>query len=155
MKKAFLLILMGFTLAFVGCKPKQVVVEKEKLVYIKSDTTIVHDSTVYIPTEIYRDYSSILDTLYMSTTLAESKAWVDTNTYMLLGELKNKKAVEYRYIEVEKIVKNDSIVYQEKKVPYEVEVIKTKTPTWAWICLVWAVVCLCYGAWKIYKKFWL
>lgn len=152
-KNALVGLFLATMVIFYGCKPKQVIVEKEKVVYVHSDSTIVHDSIVYIPTEIYRDYSSLLDTLYLSTSMAESRSWIDTNNYFLVGEIKNLKAVQVKYIEVEKIVTNDSIVEKEVPVPYEVEVVKTKIPTWAWWCLFISIGLLCYVILKIYKRF--
>ena len=134
-----------------GCKPKQVVIEKEKLVYVTKDSIVHRDSTIYVPTEVYKDYS--LDTLVLRTSLAESKSWLDTNSLYLVGEIRNLKAIEYKYIEVEKWHTKDSIVEKEKPVPYEVEVVKTKTPKWAWICLVWAVITVASIAWSVYKRF--
>lgn len=145
---AFLLII---GLCFTSCKPQQTVIEKEKLVYVTKDSIVHRDSTVYVPFEVYKDYS--LDTLVLRTSLAESKSWLDTSSAYLVGEIRNLKALEVKYIEVDKWHTKDSLVYVEKPVPYEVEVVKTHIPTWAWICLVWAVITVASIAWSVYKRF--
>lgn len=150
---ATLLILLLGIFVMQGCKPKQVIVEKEKVVYVHSDSTIYKDSVVYVPVEVYKDYSSLDDTLFMETSLAKAVAWNDTIAWKLNGYIQNKQAVQYKYIEVEKIVKNDSIVEREVPVPYEVEVIKTHIPTWAWLCLGACIIGLCLVAWRLYRKF--
>lgn len=142
-----------FLIFLVGCKPKQVIVEKEKLVYVTKDSIVHRDSTVYIPVEAYKDYSSLLDTLFLSTSMAKAWSTVDTNKMLLVGEIRNIKALEVKYIEVDKWHTNDSLVYKEKPVPYEVQVVKTKIPWWSWICLTWTILCLVYVGFKIYIKF--
>ena len=145
------LLLLIFGILMFGCKPQQVIVEKEKVVYQTKDSLVYVDSTVYVPVEVYRDYS--LDTLVLKTSLAESRSWLDTNSLYLVGEIRNLKAVQVKYIEKEVTKYRDSIVEKEKPVPYEVEVVKTKTPKWAWITLVWAVITVASIAWSVYKRF--
>lgn len=150
---AIIICLIVGMLSFGGCKPKQIIVEKDKVVYVHRDTTIYKDSTVYIPVEVYKDYSSLEDTLVLETSIAKAVAWNDTVAWKLNGYIKNKQAVQYKYIEVEKIVKNDSIVEREVPVPYEVEVVKTHIPTWAWLCLGACIIGLCLVGWRLYRKF--
>lgn len=69
----------------VGCKPKQVIIEKEKLVYVTKDSIVHRDSTVYVPVEVYKDYA--LDTLVLRTSLAESKSWLDTSSAYIVVRL--------------------------------------------------------------------
>lgn len=146
-------ILIGLVLLLSGCRTHQpTVIEKEKIVYVHSDSTIFKDSTVIIPIERYVDIVPQYDTLLLSTSLAISKSWLDTTNHILRGNIKNLKAVEYKYIEVERVVYNDSIVEKEVPVPYEVEVIKTRIPWWSWVCLCWALLCLVYVGFKIYLK---
>lgn len=145
------IIMLGIIIGFIGCKPQQTVIEKEKLVYVTKDSIVHRDSTVYVPFEVYKDYS--LDTLVLRTSLAESKSWLDTSSAYLVGEIRNLKAVEVKYIEVDKWHTKDSLVYVEKPVPYEVEVVKTHIPSWAWICLAWVVITVASIAWSVYKRF--
>lgn len=145
------IIMLGIIIGLIGCKQQQTVIEKEKLVYVTKDSIVHRDSTIYVPTEVYKDYS--LDTLVLRTSLAESKSWLDTNSLYLVGEIRNLKAVQIKYVEVDKWHTKDSLVYVEKPVPYEVEVVKTHIPTWAWICLAWAVITVASIAWSVYKRF--
>ena len=146
-----MLLVLILGILFVGCKPKQVIVEKEKVVYQTKDSIVQRDSLVYVPYEVVKDYS--LDTLVMQTSLAISKSWLDTSTFYIVGELKNLKALEVKYIEVDKWHTKDSIVEKEKPVPYEVEVVKTKIPTVFWITFFLCIGLLCYGLWRLYRKF--
>ena len=148
---AILALLLIIGLCFTSCKPQQTVIEKEKLVYVTKDSIVHRDSTVYVPFEVYKDYS--LDTLVLRTSLAESKSWLDTSSAYLVGEIRNLKALEVKYIEVDKWHTKDSLVYIEKPVPYEVEVVKTHIPSWAWITLVWALITVAFIAWSVYKRF--
>ena len=121
-----------------SCRTHQpTVIEKEKIVYQTKD------SIVYVPYEVVKDYS--LDTLVMKTSLAVSKSWLDTSTFYIVGELKNLKAFEVKYAEKEKLVVRDTTIYEEKPVPYPVETVKTKTPTWAWWTLFICIGLLVYG----------
>lgn len=139
---------------FSGCRVKQpTVIQKEEIVWIHKDSIVTKDSTVYIPVEVYRDYSNMLDTLVLSTSMAESKSWLDTNNKMLAGEIKNLKSVEYKYIEVDRIVTNDSIVEREIPVPYPVVEEKKVIPTFAIICICWTVISFVTLLGLVYLKF--
>lgn len=143
-----------FLIFLVGCKPKQIIVEKEKLVYVTKDSIVHRDSTVYVPVEVFKDYA--LDTLVLRTSLAESKSWLDTSSAYIVGEIRNLKALEYKYIEVDKWHTKDSLVYKDKEVPVPYPVVEEKRyiPTFAWICIVWAAISIVLlGLW-LYFKFW-
>jgi hypothetical protein len=148
---ALVALFLASMLIFGGCKPKQVIVEKEKLVYVTKDSIVHKDSTVYVPVEVYKDYS--LDTLVLRTSLAESKSWLDTSSAYLVGEIRNLKALEVKYIEVDKWHTKDSLVEKEVPVPFEVEIVKTKTPTWAWWTLFICIGLLVYVGVRLYLKF--
>jgi hypothetical protein len=145
------IIILGIVLGLSGCKSKKVIVEKEKVVYQTKDSIVQRDSLVYVPYEVVKDYS--LDTLVMQTSLAVSKSWLDTSTFYIVGELKNLKALEVKYIEVDKWYTKDSIVEKEKPVPYEVEVVKTKIPTVFWITFFICIGLLVYVGIRLYLRF--
>jgi len=136
-----------------GCRQQEVVVEKERLVYVTKDSIVHRDSTVFVPYEVYRDYS--LDTLVLRTSLAESRSWLDTASAYLVGEIRNLKSIETKYIEVERWRTRDTTIFKEKieYVPQDVIVEKKVTPTWAWICLLWTVTTIISICYSIYKKF--
>lgn len=145
------IIILGIVIGLSGCKPKQVIVEKEKYIYVTKDSIVNRDSTVYVPVEVYKDYS--LDTLVLKTSLAESKSWLDTNNLYLVGEIRNLKAIQVKYVEVDKWHTKDSIVEKEVPVPYPVVEEKKITPRWAWWTLFISIGLLGYVGVKIYLKF--
>lgn len=144
------IIILGIIIGFIGCKPKQVVAEKEKLVYVTKDSIVHRDSTVYVPVEVYKDYA--LDTLVLRTSLAESKSWLDTGSLYLVGEIRNLKALHVKYVEVDKWHTKDSLVYKEVPVPYPVVEKERYIPKWSWITLLISIGVLGYGGWKLYKR---
>lgn len=152
LKRLAKMALLGAILLFYldGCKPEQIIVEKDKLVYVTKDSIVHRDSTVYVPVEVYKDYA--LDTLVLRTSLAESKSWLDTSSAYLIGEIRNIKALEVKYIEVDKWHTKDSLVYKEKPVPYPVIEEKVKRPWWAWICLTWTIISIASIIWTVYIK---
>ena len=92
---------------------------------------ITKDSIVYTPVEVIKEVAPELDTLYMETSVAKAKAYLDTNLNILKGEMKNKKEIIYK----DKIVYRDSIIIQKQEVPVEVEVVKKVVPGWVYYSL--------------------
>lgn len=93
------------------------------------------DSTILVPIykEYYRDYSDLLDTLNLETSLAQAKAYVDTTDKKLKGEIQNKDTqIPYKTKYKEKISYKDSLVYIRQDVPVYVEKIKKVVPSWCW-----------------------
>lgn len=143
--KIFKLFCMGLILAlclfFVGCKTQPTtIIQKEEIIWTYKDSIVTKDSVCYIPIERYVDIVPQYDTLYLNSSIAESKSWVDTTNHILRGEIKNKSAVTYQIKYIERVVVNDSIVEKEVPIPYEVEVIKEKIPRWAWITLGFSII---------------
>lgn len=154
MKK--ILYLLAFIVLLIGCSTTRRTVVIDHITethYI--DSTRWHDSTIYytIPIERYRDYTSLLDTLHMETTMASAEAFVDTTTNTLKGSIENKQdslktVVKWK----ERIIYKDSI--QIKEVPVEVEVVKTVTkyPKTYWVFMIISILALVLVAFKIYMK---
>ena len=97
------------------------------------DSTRWHDSTIYyiVPIERYRDYTSLLDTLKLETSLAKAEAYVDTTNNTLKGSIENKKDSIKTVIKwKERIVQKDSLVYKEVPVEVEKEVVKYPKSYW-------------------------
>ena len=92
---------------------------------------VTKDSIIYTPVEVIKEVVPELDTLYMETTVAKAKAYLDTNLSILKGEMKNKKEIIYK----DKIVYRDSIIIQKQEVPVEVEVEKKVIPKWVYYSL--------------------
>ena len=127
MKRILFLILF---ILFTSCSTIKYVPIKGEDIYHTEYVT--KDSIVYTPVEVIKEVVPELDTLYMETSVAKAKAYLDTNLNALKGEMKNKKEIIYR----DKIVYRDSIIIQKQEVPVEVEVVKKVVPGWCWCLLV-------------------
>ena len=120
--------------------PKYITVKEKE--YIK-DTVLIKADTVKveIPKEVVVNVVPQLDTLKMETSVAESTAYLDTLTQTLKGSIKNKKTELQKEIQtVEKI----TFVERKVEVPVPYEVVKKKTPRWAWWLLA-IDICLLVG----------
>ena len=122
MKRILFLILLLLT----SCSTIKYVPVKGEDIY--HTEYITKDSIVYTPVEVIKEVVPELDTLYMETSVAKAKAYLDTNLNILKGEMKNKKEIIYK----DKIVYRDSIIIQKQEVPVEVEVEKKVVPGWCW-----------------------
>lgn len=119
------------------------------------DSTRWHDSTIYhiIPIEKYRDYTSLLDTLKMETSLAIAKSYVDTTNNTLKGSIENKEDSIKTVIKwKEHIVYRDSIEKVEVPVPVEVTKEVTKYPKTYWWFMGFTILAALYVALKIYMR---
>ena len=95
---------------------------KYETIYTYKDSVNYRDSTIYhhLYKEYYKDYTGLLDTLYLETSYSQGKAYVDTTAKALKGELENKDIdIPIKIKWKEKIVNRDSIVYKEVPVPVE------------------------------------
>ena len=141
-------------LAVISCRPQQTIIKEETVTrYI--DSTIWHKDTTYyqLPVEVYSDYTGLLDTLRMENTCSYTWSAVDTNKMILIGELRTKDVkIPVQYLWKDRIIYQDSIVENTKEIPVPVEVIKTKTPKWAWITLIWTLITIASIGWSVYKK---
>lgn len=129
-KLIFFAWLSGLLLVSCGA-PKYITVKEKE--YIK-DTVVVKADTVKvnIPVEVKVEVVPQLDTLKMETSVAEAEAYLDTLTQTLKGTLKNKKTELKKEIQV---VEKTKYVEHKVEVPVPYEVVKKKTPLWAWIML--------------------
>lgn len=155
MSKGLLVFSTLFLLVFfAGCKVQYVPVEHTEYVTVR-DSVYLRDTTIQykIEKEYVRDYTGLLDTLDMETSYASARAWVDTSRATLSGEIKNKENVINIPVQVkEKVTVRDSIVYQDRPVPVEVVVTKTKYPAAFWWLLGWCILSIGYIAVKAYFK---
>ena len=167
--KSFILIfiiLLTSLSCFSSCGSlKQVPVTNNSSVIFK-DSLIIRDSTRFIDSIIYvpiprekvMEIISQIDTSYLETSVAESQAYVDTNSLMIVHSLENKDTVlkerivyKDKYITETRIVYKDSI--QVKEIPVEVEVVKTVYPKTYWYLLGFFILVLVYIGIRIYLKF--
>ena len=160
------IILLTSLSCFSGCGSlKQVPVNNNTSVIFK-DSLIIRDSTRFIDSIIYvpiprekvMEIISQIDTSFLETSVAQSQAYVDTNSLMIVHSLENKDTVlkekiiyKDKYITETRVVYKDSI--QIKEVPVEVEVVKTVYPKTYWYLLGFFILVLVYIGIRIYLKF--
>lgn len=115
------MILVGMCMLFGGvmngCSPLRKTIIEYKTEYVKKDSLVIRDSVIVVPVEKIVNIAP--DTLFMETSLAKAKAYLDTSINMLRGTLENKQQVIYKTKYVDKWHTKDSLVYKE--VPVEVE----------------------------------
>lgn len=163
--KAFIIISMIlFSIASCGSIKQVAITDKTET--ILRDSLILKDSTRYIDSIIYvnvprekvMDIISSIDTSYLETSVAESIAYIDTNSLMIIHSLENKDTVlkekivyKDRYITKTQMVYRDSV--QIKEVPVEVVVEKTVYPKTYWWLLGFFVIVVGVFIVRIYLKF--
>ena len=90
-----LIALLGLVVGINACCiTKHIPVETTTVVNYKDSTVITYkDSTIVveIPKEVYHDYTNLLDTLKLETSVAKASAYVDTTHMILAGEIENKE----------------------------------------------------------------
>lgn len=144
-------------LLFMGCaatKPA-VVQSKEEVKAILRDSVVIRDSIVITPIERIVDIVPQYDTLHLQTSLAKSKAWVDTTTHSLRGEITNKEQTQNKNrIEVKYVNRVDS-VFNEKPIPYPNPVpYVPKVYKWSlWFSIIVLLVVFGTIIWKLKRWF--
>lgn len=142
-KTEYLFCICAFLCIFSGCKVQYVPVEHTEYVHT-IDSVYLRDTTIQykVEKEYVRDYTGLLDTLDMETSYASARAWLDTSRAMLSGEIRNKENVIDIPVSVkEKVTVRDSIVYQDRPVPVEVEkVVHPGYEKWLWAWLVFSLL---------------
>jgi hypothetical protein len=161
-----LIIVSSFVICIVGCGSIKQVPITNNTETIYKDSLILRDSTRYIDSIIYvniprekvMDIISQIDTSYLETSVAQSIAYVDTTSLMIVHSLENKDTVlkekivyKDRYITKTNTIYRDSIIVKE--VPVEVEVVKTTYPKTYWWLLGFFVIVVGIFIVKIYLKF--
>lgn len=160
------IILLTSLSCFSGCGSlKQVPVTNNTSVIFK-DSLIIRDSTRFIDSIIYvpiprekvMEIISQIDTSFLETSVAESQAYVDTNSLMIVHSLENKDtALKEKIIYKDKYITETRVVYKDsiqiKEVPVEVEVVKTVYPKTYWYLLGFFILVLVYIGIRIYLKF--
>lgn len=161
-----LVIVSSFVICIFGCGSIKQVPITNNTETIYKDSLILRDSTRYIDSIIYvsiprekvMDIISQIDTSYLETSVAQSVAYVDTTSLMIVHSLENKDTVlkekivyKDRYITKTNTIYRDSIIVKE--VPVEVEVVKTTYPKTYWWLLGFFVIVVGIFIVKIYLKF--
>lgn len=135
-----------------GCStPKHTTVVETIVNY--RDSLVIKDSikTVILPVEVIKDITPDYDTLYLETSLASSKTWVDTTLHMLKGEMRNKPVAKIPVPVKEHLIYRDSLVYKE--VPVEVKVPVKTHPKYEWWLWAWFILTLALMGFKLWLRF--
>ena len=150
--------LFKYTLLFliaVSCSTIQYVpIEKIKEVRV-TDTTYLHktDTLIQIPEVSLADFIDLSDTLHLKSQYAEASAWVDPVHSVLAGRLVQSGKLPVQIIERERVVVKDSLVYEDKPIPVEVEKKVKVVPWYAKILSGFGILFLILAALWAGKKF--
>ena len=156
MKKILSFVLIAFV--FGACSPK--------IVYVPANTDThveYRDSVIYkvdtlkipVPIETIKEVVPPMDTLKMATSVAEARAWVDSTTKTLKGEMKNKKTElsQPQVVYKEKTVYRDSLITKEIPVPVEVEKRVPFVPfPWKFLSVI-GILAIAFIVFKLLFKF--
>lgn len=128
------LITLLLLILIVGCKSTTNAIHTEKVMY--KDSIVSHIDTVFVqlPKETITDVVTMLDTLYLTTDVAEAEAYLDYSTKTLKGTLKNKGEVQTVVQYQDRYITRDSLVYVDRPQPYKV--VEYKTPRW----MIWYLI---------------
>lgn len=123
MKKYTSIILLLLVQACSVIRPVPVetntVIERRDSIIYKTDTLRIE-----VPHEVVKEIVPDVDSLFMETSVAWSRSWLDQQTKTLRGEMRNKKTSlsKEQIVGKEVIHYRDSIVYKELPVEVEKEV---------------------------------
>lgn len=109
-----------FAVTLLGCGQTRLIPVRTETIVNYRDSLVIRDSVrlISLPVESEKDYSRYPDTLYLETSLAGAKTWLDTSANVLRGEIHNKPVAKLPVPYKEHTVYRDSLVYKE--VPVEV-----------------------------------
>lgn len=85
------------------------------------DSVRIKDSTVVIPIERIVDIVPDYDTLFLETTMAKAKSYIDTNYHVLKGSIENKKGFQYKTVYKDRVIEKVDTIQILKEVPIPVE----------------------------------
>lgn len=88
-------------------KYERVVEYKDSLIYIE------------IPKESEKAFTFNTDTLFLNTSMATAKAWLDTTTLLLNGEIKNKPVTLPKTVQIPKIIEKTDTIEKDAQVKTE------------------------------------
>ena len=130
LKYTFLILILGI---LASCSPKVIYVPTNTDTHIEYRDSVIYKVDtlrIPVPVETVKEVVPPRDTLKMATSVAEARAWVDTTTNTLKGEMKNKKTAlsQTQVVYKEKIQYRDTVITKEVPVPVEVEKIVKVVP---------------------------
>lgn len=141
-----LIFLVSAGLMMTGCgATRYIPVESTETV---RDTVILKPDTVRveIPRERVVEAVPQLDTLNMETSVASAQAYLDTLTRTLKGSITNKPVELKKEIQT---IERTKFVERKVEVPVPYEVVKSKTPRWAWVLLLINLVLAGLGLFRL------
>lgn len=142
-KTEYLFCICAIFLLLAGCKTIQYVpVEHTEYVHTV-DSVYLRDTVVQVEVEKTRisDFVGMLDTLSIHTDISDFRAYCDTSTATLRGDVRQSGSIPVKVVWKEKVSVRDSVVYQDRPVP--VEVVKTVHPKyepWLWAWFVFSLL---------------
>ena len=146
MRKSIFFLIIGFlsvlAVFITACSPKVIYVPTNTDTHIEYRDSVIYKVDtlkINVPVETVKEVVPPRDTLKMATSVAEAKAWVDTTTNTLKGEMKNKKTAlsQPQVVYKEKIQYRDTVITKEVPVPVEVEKVVKVVP---WIYKTLSVI---------------
>lgn len=146
-----LMLIMAFV-SLVSCSTvKYVPVGTETVVEYRDTTIFVKDTiTIEVPKEVVKEVVPALDTSIVSTSLAESIAYLDTTKRSIYHKIEQKGTIPILYDTLVTIKYVDR--YINKEVPIEVVKEVKHIPNWCWYSLIFNVVIVLFIAFRIYLK---
>ena len=157
MKKTIIsLFLPAITMIFcLGCTTIKYVPVKETEYVAVHDTTYFHrtDTLVQIPEVKLGDFIDLTDTLRLSTDFSIMSAWVDTTHNVLAGRLEQGGKLPVQVVEKERIVRKDSLIYQQVPYPVIEEKIVKVVPLFWRIMSVIGILAIAVVAFWFWRKF--
>ena len=141
-KSKWMICICAIFLLLAGCKTIQYVpVEHTEYVHT-IDSVYLRDTVVQVEVEKARisDFVGMLDTLSIHTDISDFRAYCDTSTATLRGDVRQSGTIPVKVVWKEKVSVRDSIVYQDRPVP--VEVVKTVHPKYEWALWTWGIAAL-------------
>ena len=155
MKKSSLVFCALIAVVFTACSPKILYVPTNTDTHIEYRDSVIYKVDtlkINVPVETVKEVVPPRDTLKMDTSVAEARAWVDTTTNTLKGEMKNKKTAlsQPQVVYKEKIQYRDSLITKEVPVPVEVEKKVPYVPLFWKIMSVIGILAVAYIAFKLF-----
>jgi hypothetical protein len=146
------LIVLVFGLMALSCGTiKEVPVQYIEKIEYRDSLIYIHDSIkIPVPVEKTHAIIPVLDTSYLSTSVAESVAYLDTAKRKIHHTLEQKGAIKTVYDTIIKVQYVDRII--KKEVPVQVDVIKYKRDSLFWVLLIWAILCVIIAGLRIYFR---
>ena len=150
--RKFLFSILAISI-LIGCSPR-ILPPVETNTTVRDSLVIRYQDCVrVIPVERVVDIVRQYDTLFLETSIAKAKSYIDTTTYVLKGEIENKNEFVQKIVYKDRIEFRDSLVYKEVPVEIEVEKPIKYVPWWAKVLSIVGGISLAVAAGFVVSKF--